>query len=199
MFLTLSLRRLLVTNPLQPLLEVGIFAVRTLQIAALLRVTPLLLSVAWRGGAIAEKRCPYMWTERRPIPMHVYGRVKNSGKRARSKPNLHSTPISPTPHSRRSCCTLLDSRKPSFALSCLVLFAVFWSSRQLAAGLRPRESYHFSRKTFHFSTIMAFAVLYSAKLPRFDFARGMAVLDSCVIASELARLRIGSINRALFR
>ncbi|CAM9892671.1 unnamed protein product, partial [Hapterophycus canaliculatus] len=70
---------------------------------------------------------------------------------------------------------------------------------ELGAGLRPRESYHLARKTFHFSTIMAFAVLYSAKLPQRDFARGMAALDTCVLMGELARLRIETINRSLLR
>lgn len=56
-----------------------------------------------------------------------------------------------------------------------------------------------ARKTFHFSTIMAFAVVYSAKLPQRDFARGMAALDTCVLVGELARLRIEGINRALLR
>lgn len=72
-------------------------------------------------------------------------------------------------------------------------------SRQLGVGLRPRESYHLARKTFHFSTIMAFATLYSAKLPRWDFARGMAALDVCVLAGELARLRVQWINKLLLR
>ncbi|CAM9274263.1 unnamed protein product [Ectocarpus sp. 12 AP-2014] len=71
--------------------------------------------------------------------------------------------------------------------------------KELGAGLRPRESYHLSRKTFHFSTIMAFAVVYSAKLTQRDFARGMAALDACVLAGELARLRMDVVNRALFR
>ncbi|CAM9802681.1 unnamed protein product [Ectocarpus fasciculatus] len=71
--------------------------------------------------------------------------------------------------------------------------------KELGAGLRPRESYHLARKTFHFSTIMAFAVVYSAKLPQKDFARGMAALDACVLAGELARLRVDAVNRALFR
>ncbi|CAM9514480.1 unnamed protein product [Ectocarpus sp. 6 AP-2014] len=71
--------------------------------------------------------------------------------------------------------------------------------KELGAGLRPRESYHLSRKTFHFSTIMAFAVVYSAKLPQRDFARGMAALDACVLAGELARLRVDVVNRVLFR
>lgn len=56
-----------------------------------------------------------------------------------------------------------------------------------------------ARKAFHFSTIMAFAVVYSAKLPQRDFARGMAALDACVLAGELARLRVDMVNRALFR
>lgn len=70
---------------------------------------------------------------------------------------------------------------------------------ELGAGLRPRESYHLARKTFHFTTIMSFAALYSANLSRLQFARGMAALDTCVLLAELARLRIGAINRALFR
>lgn len=70
---------------------------------------------------------------------------------------------------------------------------------KLGAALRPRESYHLARKTFHFSTIMAFAVLYSAKLPRWQFVKGMAGLDTCVVVGELARLRVEAINRALLR
>ena len=46
---------------------------------------------------------------------------------------------------------------------------------------------------------MSFAALYSAKLSRLHFARGMAALDTCVLLGELARLRIGAINRALFQ
>ena len=46
---------------------------------------------------------------------------------------------------------------------------------------------------------MAFAVVYSSKLPQEDFARGMAALDACVLVGELARLRIEAINRLLLR
>lgn len=71
--------------------------------------------------------------------------------------------------------------------------------QKLGAGLRPRESYHLARKTFHFSTIMGFAIVYSAKLPQQEFARGMLALDVCVLVGELARLRIEAINRLLLR
>lgn len=72
-------------------------------------------------------------------------------------------------------------------------------NRQMSTGLRSRESYHVARKIFHFTTIMAFAVMYSAKFSRWDLAKGLALMDACVLASELARLRISSVNRLLFR
>ncbi|CAM9626568.1 unnamed protein product [Choristocarpus tenellus] len=46
---------------------------------------------------------------------------------------------------------------------------------------------------------MAFAITYSASLPRSEFVRGMIALDFCVIAAELIRLRVPAVNNTARR